>query len=199
MNANRWRLAVGLVAALVLAFFLRDFVQILVIDPLAYLFWALGVVYRIIPQQVYWIFLIIGLFYVALNSFYAKRRSMDEAPPPAPSKGSVETMAYWVERGQGGVYFRWQVARILAQTALSIAELRENRRLRAFEWPDDEPSTQVKRYLDAGLNSSFADYPLESGISLFQLGRKQPSTPFDIDVEKVIAYLESEMENRHDH
>ncbi len=198
MKLPRWQVALGVLAAVTLAFLLRDMVQVILVEPLAYFFWRLGVIYRIIPQQVYWIFLIIGLFYVALNSFYSQKNRIETQQPVKRGAGPVETLSYWVERGQRGIYFRWQVARMLAQVALSIAELRENRHMKTFEWPEHEISTQVKRYLDAGLNSSFADYPLEGGVPLLKLGQKQPSTPFDIEIVQVVDYLETEMENRHD-
>ena len=65
-------------------------------------------------------------------------------------------------------------------------------------------SPQVQRFLDAGLNTSFSDYPLPTGLPLpagLNLpGRSKttPVTPFDGDIGPVIDYLESKMENDDD-
>ena len=53
------------------------------------------------------------------------------------------------------------------------------------------PPESVQHYLKAGLDESFVDYPLPP----LPLMRRQ-ATPFDLDVEQAIEYLESQMEDR---
>ena len=55
---RRHLILVGILfSALILAFFLRDVVERVVIMPLTYLWWILGVYYSILPQFVLWLLL----------------------------------------------------------------------------------------------------------------------------------------------
>ncbi len=180
------------VLAFLLAFPLRGAVQTLIITPLAYLFWAFGLIYHFLPQQVLWIFLILLLFYVAIYSFASKPIFPDPVDRKrGPGPGPVEKMASWIERSPEGVYFKWEVARILAYTALNIIQLRQKTDEKKLDWGDQPPAPAVDRYLDAGLNSSFSDYPLPRS----PLKRPDP-TPFDTDLSAVVDFLESQMEQK---
>jgi hypothetical protein len=46
----------------------------------------------------------------------------------------------------------------------------------------------VERYLEAGLNTSFVDYPSPKRF------QHSAPTPLDLDPQEAIAYLESQME-----
>ncbi len=56
---------------------------------------------------------------------------------------------------------------------------------------DRQPPEAVQRYLQAGLGETFVDYPLPP----FPFLRKHV-TPFDHDVNEVVEFLESQMEER---
>ena len=186
-------LAGAIVAALLLAFPLRGAVQVVIIQPILYVWWMLLLAYRFVPQQILWILLVVLLLYVANVSFTAKPiRRETGAEQRGPRPGPVETLADWIRRSPHGVYFKWEVAHILAQTALNIVQLGRNNDDRKLEW-DVPPAPAVDRYLDAGLNTSFADYPLPP----FPFQKPKP-TPFDTDLVAVVEFLESQLEQNHD-
>jgi len=86
------------------------------------------------------------------------------------------------------VYFKWQVARSLSEIALDLQALRTHFNSRTLNFNGSEVDPDVQRYLVAGLNSSFSDYPMPG---LFQ---SRPQTPFDLELDAVLNYLESQTE-----
>jgi hypothetical protein len=201
----------GILAALVIAIFLRDAVEELIIRPLAYLLWWLGVLYRFIPQPVLWFLLVLTMLVLTLESVAGKL----ELPRPKKKqlfsdRGPVGEFAAQIEHKDGGIYFKWQIARTLGDIAMDLQSLNQPERSRKLDFDASLAPMDVYHYLDAGLNKSFSDYPLRGGYLFFerlplpdwlplpeQL-RDVPSTPFDIDIEPVISYLESQMENDND-
>jgi hypothetical protein len=93
-----------------------------------------------------------------------------------------------LNRDSRGVYFKWQIARMLSEIALDLQELHTHSPSRALNFDDRSVSPEVCRYLDAGLNTSFAEYPLSGPF------RTRPETPFDLHLDPVLEYLESQME-----
>lgn len=212
MNGRKTQLAVlAISAALVIAIFLREAVEGLIIRPAAYLLWWLGVLYRFIPQPVLWLFLVLGMLYLTLGSIAGKfewpRWKKEHVQPDL---GPVEEFAAQIERRGGGIYFKWQVARILGEIALDLQALHQPERRRKLDFDQATASGEVYRYLDSGLNTSFSDYPLNTGVFLLfgiplpgwlplpERFRRPPPTPFDTNLEPVISYLESQMENEDD-
>jgi hypothetical protein len=192
-------LALAVCAALVIALFLRDAVEQLLIRPAAYLFWWLGVFYRFLPQPVLWFLLILVMLYLTLGSLAEKLHWPGRKNAlRAHRQGPVEEFAAQIERRQGGIFFKWQIARTLSEVALDLQELRQHTRRRQLEFDDETVPVEVRRFLEAGLMTSFSDYPLPPGPPLPQRFRALPPTPFDLDLEPVIAYLESQLENDDD-
>ena len=176
------------------------------IRPLIYLYWVLGVIYRYVPQPILWLLLVLVMIYLSLGHLVGR---LDEPAGQSPrrvrpAQGPVQELATQIERKEGGIYFKWQIARTLGQIAMDMQELRLHNRSRKLELDGNGTSPQVQRFLDAGLNTSFSDYPLPTGLPLpagLNLpGRSKttPVTPFDGDIGPVIDYLESKMENDDD-
>ncbi len=187
-----------LVGAFVLAFPLRAAVEQLIVEPLAYLLWLLGILYRAIPEPFIWLFVLLGMFYVAVGSFYGKpRQDIRPNAKLTPARGQLETLARLISHKTPGVYFKWQIARTLAEIALDLQELREHARSRDLHFADGT-QPEVQDYLEAGLNTSFADYPYLGGIPLLGWFRKSPKTPFDMGPESIVEYLESQLESKND-
>ena len=184
-------LAIGIVLALVLAFPLRNLVWELLIVPAAHVWWQLMQFYHALPQEAYWFTLLFVFLYIATGTFAGgKPKAELEHIKRAQVQGEIEQLAIYIEHSRkGGVYFRWRVARTLGEIAASILELRGNRseRIRKLKGPGWEPAPEVLRYLESGLNESFANYPRRTG-----------RTPFDIDTNEVISYLENQLETNRD-
>ncbi len=186
----------GLLVAIILAFFLQDVIRQALVTPLAYLWWMLRLVYSFIPQVALWILLIFVLIMIVITSlvnwFSAVRRYEQ---PSKTVLGAVETLSRWVTNAREGNYYKWMIANRLGKLASEMT-IRNEIRL-ASASPDDHkapgelPPEAVLKYLKAGLDESFVDYPLPSTPFV-----RRKATPFDIDVNEVVGFLESEMEAR---
>ena len=196
----------AVLAALVIAFLMRDVVEQAIIRPAIYLFWMLSVLYRFVPQPVLWLLLVLIMIYLALGRLVSKFET--PAAPRAhksnPVQGPVDELASRIERKDEGIYFKWQIARTLGHLAIDLQDLRQHTHSRKLEFNNAKANPRVRHYLDAGLNTSFSEYPLARGLSLpggLALpgsSKTMRSTPFDGDIGPMIDYLESEMENDDD-
>jgi hypothetical protein len=179
-------LGLAFILALVLAFPLRDMVWAYIVVPLAYVWWQLLRLYHIIPQQIYWLLLMILFIYIIAWAFAGWQAENGSVPVKKnPVRGPVESLSGYIAHGNRGMYFRWRIARSLAIVATGILEMRGTYfgRVKKLEGRDWNPPTSVHNYLDAGLNKSFANFPM--GVR---------RTPLDIDIEEVISYLETQLE-----
>jgi hypothetical protein len=186
MTRPRWPVLAGMaIGSLILAYLLRDFIYQLIIVPLAYLVWLLGLYYSLIPQWLLWSALLTVLLLVVLwNALPEVRPSKRKEPKRGEIKGEVEALAVWLMNARRGNYFKWQLANRFGRIArgLNDASGRAGR----------EPSADeaIEKYLDAGTNYSFVDFlgPRSRFV-------RSPRTPLDLDVRRVADYLESQMEN----
>jgi hypothetical protein len=183
-----------LLAAGVLALSFAGSVREFIILPLAYYVWQLGRFYRAVPQQLYWAALIVAVFYFVVITLYDISLGSESGRKDPPHRGPVESLSRALDQRQRGVYFKWQIANMLAEIAMNILNYQERllpgRKLlgRTRNLPPE-----VEKYLDAGVNTTFADYPAPNRF------RRSPSTPFDVDLDLVVGYLESELEmDEHD-
>lgn len=190
---NRRRLLVlgaALLAAAFLAYAFAEPIRQAVILPLAYFFWRAGQFYHAIPEQVVWAALIVVIVYIIGLTFLNLSLGAEQQKKEIVRRGQVETLSRSLERRGDGVYFKWHIANLLGDIALDILTYQERllrgRRLRARGW---EPPPEVDRYLDAGLNTTFAEYP-----SAGRFARMAPTANFDVDLDLVVDYLENQLE-----
>jgi hypothetical protein len=211
--------ALALVAVLLLAFLLRGAVQEWIILPLARFIWLVKGYYGAFPQAAYWvaalgIAALVAIFGFRYPDWEGRRQYGQWTPLPGP----VREMAFWIQRGRGGIYPKWHTthllhlpytpepgrggiypkwhtAHLLAKLALDILDQRGTRHKHAqqISGPGWDPPENVKKYLDAALTTNYTDYPKPGWFS------HQPPTPFDQDLEPVIKYLESLLESEHDY
>lgn len=182
--------------AAAMAYYLQDLVRSVLFEPISYLWWGFNILYQSIAQLVYWILLMVGVTLMAFGSLYGKDRGRElveeETNPP---KGPLEVIARQISRTEKGVYYKWLIANRIGKLARSILYLREgqadtpNSPLEGRGW---NPPGEVGAYLESGLTRTFADFPRQRRFS------RPLETPFDIDLNQVIAYLESQMENHRD-
>ncbi len=143
----------------------------------------------VIPQQILWAFLLILILYIAIGSFYGKRYREEKSPEnQSPVIGAVEAMAGYIEERHRGIYFKWQIANLLGKIQQTIQESASRGTSSRIPLPSDS----VQAFLDAGVNTSYADYAPDGFVL------KNNSTPLDIELEQVVAYLEEQMEIRHE-
>ena len=181
-------LAAGLLAlGLVLAFFLQDVVRQAVVTPLAYAWWVLRLYYTSVPQVVLWILLLAGLLLVLLTSLFAwipAGRKYEKLYKP--SIGAVESLSAWIAKSGDSTYYKWMVANRLGKLKRTLDESPQASARAGGNTPE-----AVRRYLQAGLDESFVDYP-RPRLPFLRSG----PTPFDLDVEQAVEALEKEMEDK---
>jgi hypothetical protein len=187
---------IAVIVVALLAFLLRGVVQEWIILPLARFFWLLKGYYGAFSQVDYWavalgISVLVAFLFLRLPDWESRRNLQQGDSSP----GSVREMAFWIQRGESGIYPKWHVAHLMAELALDIRDRRGTRQknARLVPGPDWSPPSEVKAYLDAGLTTSYTQYPKPKRYGSL------PATPFDQNLEPVIKYLESLMENEHDH
>jgi len=186
MNRPRWLLVLGiLVISGVFGYLLRDVIYQVIIVPLAYALWLLNFYYSALPQWLVWVIVLTLLFLAAVWNLVPEMRPASRKEVVRHRmRGEVEALAIWIAKSQQGNYFKWQLANRLGRIARRLDELGgAGGRL---------PSTDkdVERYIDAGLNYSFVDFP--TARNPLERGRR---TAIDLDPRRAADYLESQMEN----
>ena len=194
MTRSRYFLLAGLMfVSIVLAFFLRDLIYHTVVVPLAYLLWLARFYYSSVPQLLLWTLLLVILFVTSVPSFVPELRpSRRREERRRRVQGGIETLAAWMVRARRGTYFKWQIANRLGRIARGWRDMSERRGELLLPAParggEGSGNEAVGRYLQAGLNTSFVDYPRPKRF------RHPAPTPLDLDPQEAIAYLESQME-----
>ncbi|MBN2387916.1 MAG: hypothetical protein JXB85_12935 [Anaerolineales bacterium] len=189
-----WVALPGLAVLVLLANALRGTVGAVIILPLARLFWLVRGYYGSLQQSSYWILLMMAVTMIGLFSFRLFDWGLGPRSGKAdPDQGEVQQLAFWIARARHGVYPRWRVARILADLALDILErkggpARHDQLLTGSGW---DPPQEIQEYLEAALRLSPAHFS--------RYVTSSESVHLDQDIDLVIAYLESLMENSHDH
>jgi len=184
-----------LTLAALLAFPLRSAVYDAVIIPLAYVIWGLGLIYHSLSQSVWWVAVALLTLFIFGRSLAPNLQPPKRfVPKPAPPKGDVEHLASWIKKSDQGVYNKWLVANRLGKLAFQILEQRDNGKPRSLfeplEGPGWLPDGELQNYLQAGLQGSFADFSGER-----KPFAPPPKTALDHDLEQVVEFLESQVEN----
>ena len=182
-----------MILAALLAFPLRGAVYGVVIIPVAYFIWALGLFYHSVHESLWWIALLVVAAYILVRSLLPKFRFTErELVKTKPIVGQVENLSVWINKSREGAYFKWLIANRLGKIALQILSLREiGKRHSVFDpltGPDWTPDADVQAYLEAGLHKSFADFP--QGKNPFA---RPERTALDHDLNTTLEYLESQV------
>jgi hypothetical protein len=202
----RTRVALAATIALVtlaLAVVLRDQVREVIVLPMVRFAWLLGLYVRIVPQWALWaVFLTVALF-IAIGSVLqpvgGARRRRAELPLEHP--GPIKSEMRWIRLAQRGSYGRWRLAQRLAElvaqarahtTRTPLARVKRQLARGRLGAPDE-----IAAYVEAGLNPPPSR---TTWLALNQLGRQQAQRPaLHIDPNRVIAYIEDEIEGNHGH
>jgi len=193
---RRWLIISGVVIiAALLAFPLRSAIYEMIVVPLAFLGWELGLFYHSLSQAVWWWLIFAIVFLMLIFSLLPDYKPHErEEPKSRPKHGPVQDLVIWLERARSGIYFKWLIANRLGKLAYQILQQRESGRPRSvfspLVGPDWEPSSALRQYLEIGLHGSFSDFP--------NIGRflsVPPQTPLDYEVKNAVEFLESQVEN----
>ena len=196
---GRWLAVVGVVViAALLAFPLRGIVNELIVVPIAYIFWLLGLLYISTHQVIWWIGILLVVLFILGKSLLPELKPPRKfVTPTRRERGKVESLATSLQKSNKGIYFKWLVANRLGRLAHDILVQRGNGKPRSVFAPLTgegwEPTPEMQRYLEKGLHGSFAEFP-NTGNRYFVPPSK---TSLDHDVAEVIEFLEGKIENRH--
>ena len=179
-----------------LAFPLRQTVYAAIVIPVAYLLWALGLLYHALPQVDWWVAALVVVLYWFVKSLTPPENPTEwEHPMRGQAKGQVELLAENIRKSEKGVYNKWLVANRLGKLAYQLLLQREYGKPRSpfapLDGPDWNAPPGVTAYLQSGLQGSFADFP--AGRTPFVAPKEK--TPLDRDVEEVMDFLETKLDH----
>ena len=185
-------IVIAVIAAL-LAFPFREAAYHLLVIPLAYLFWLLGLFYRSINQSIWWIGIaLVTLLVLGTSRLPEIKPKREKIDLQREERGGVESLARALAKSNQGTYFKWVVANRLGKLAHQLLSLREHGKPRAPFAPLTgegwDPPEDVRQYLERGLQGSFADFPTASWRNL----SRPQKTALDLDVKKAMEFLESQ-------
>jgi len=195
MNWKRGLAILGVIAgAALLAFPLRGAVNQLIVIPLAYVLWALQLVYLSLPQVLWWIGIVVVVLIILGKSLLPDEKTKKKIVPiEKAERGRVESLAASIQRSNRGIYFKWVVANFLGKLAFQILRQREHGKPRSVFAPlvgdGWEPTPEVQAYLEKGLHGSFTEFP----NSHWNFLKPPVPTALDHELEEVVEFLESKM------
>jgi hypothetical protein len=187
-------LLIILVCGALLAPYGYRFVEAILIEPIAYCLWGLEQVFRVIPQSIYWIVIIISqmmiVYYLIIRSLFKREKAIGVTEK---NKGSVEKLAEYIHQSDNSDYFKWVIANHLANLRLQMVNqengFTDNDSRNNLGNNQDLPP-DILQYFNAGLNQSFMAYRKKRKLFV-----KPVETPFELDLDDIIKYLESSMES----
>ena len=198
MKWGRWLAVAGVVLiAALLAFPLRGIVNELIVVPVAYIVWLLGLLYLSTHQVIWWIVILLVVLFILGKSLLPELKLPRKAVTSTrQERGRVESLAASLKKSNKGIYFKWLVANRLGKLTHEILLQRGNGRPRSVFAPLTgdglEPTPEMQQYLEKGLHGSFSEFP-NTGNRYFAPPSK---TSLDHDVAEVIEFLESSIESK---
>ena len=192
---RRFLLLGVLVIAALLAFPLRDTISQMIVVPVAYIGWELGLFYHSLSQMFWWWLIILLVVIMLVLSLVPEfSRPHREKLKSRLRYGPVEDLAAWLGRARSGTYFKWLIANRLGKLAYQILLHRESGRPRSLFAPllgqDWEPSDELRNYLEIGLHGSFSEFPATTPWF-----GKPHKTPLDYEIREAVDFLEAQVKN----
>ncbi len=199
-------IVLGLVLAAALGLALREFVGDAILMPILFVAWFARLVFNSVPGWAWWAWFVIIAIIVAQRSLRVRPRDTERRREGrVPVTGPVGA---WTERLRAtrsrNPYFRWLLARDLAEVSTELAEVQALRR--ATQGDNERPADstalnappEIAAYLRMGLGTPPSG-PARPPARITRPWRfKQELTPLDVDPEKVITFLEGQLEGRYD-
>ena len=198
MKWGRWLAVAGVVViAALLAIPLRGIVNELLVVPIAYIFWLLGLLYLSTHQVIWWILILLVVLFILGKSLLPELKLPRKVlTSTRQERGKVESLAASLKKSNKGIYFKWLVANRLGKLTHEILLQRGNGKPRSVFAPLTgeglEPTPEMQQYLEKGLHGSFAEFP-NTNNRYFAPPSK---TSLDHDVAEVIEFLESSIESK---
>lgn len=198
MNRHQMRRAIPLILlAGLLAIVLKDVVWNEFISPILYQLWLAWIFLRSMPQIVFWNSLVVLIAFATFIILVRKRRqNIPISEDVIMVHHPIAELSKDIKDIHKGTFFKWLLANHLATLAQSILiyqhgeELESARSLMGRDW---NPPADIQKYLKTGLARSFIVKPRR------WYSFRSSKFALDIDLSKVVAYLEKQMEIKVEH
>jgi hypothetical protein len=198
VNRRKIFLAIlALVSAALLAYLLRDVLGPIVLAAANFLYQGAAILYRLFSERVYWLALLLVLVILALRSLNLNLDSPQRfIRLDTGSGGRASVWTHWIEQRSQGNYFKWRLARQIAQLGLEILAYREALPVETVEKSlasgEIELPEEVKHVFGIGLDRRhFLRYP--QAVSRLRLFRRQRTSLFDFETHKMVTFLEERL------
>jgi hypothetical protein len=195
----------GLLLTVLLVVALGDVVRELIVIPLLYVLWMGRLLLRSVPQVLFWsAFLIVACFLAFGSLAQGERARPDPHPAAGSSSGQVSVWARRIHLMTRGGYTGWYFGQHMERLIVAVLAYRERlstretrRRMKAGEL---ESPPEVRAYFDVAMMPSRRRWRIGL-LSRFRLrprGRAQGIPPAGRGMERVIRFLEDQLEVEHD-
>jgi len=181
-------LAVVLLVTAVLVLLLDNFLRAVIVQPLLYAAWFMGLVLSSLHQSVFWSVLLFMALVLMLRSLGGGKRKPRSRPGKRyPAQGQVRRWTLLLERAETQRFARWNLAQALRRLAQEVLQPDERRGSNQPRRPiEDRLTPDIETYFNAKL-------PPAQTLTLrqrLQTKSLQPSHPLDLDPEVVVDFLE---------
>lgn len=182
-------LLICLLLTVVFVFAIKDFMREVIIKPLFYAGWFMGLVLDSLPEMVLWaVFILLALFIASKSLIKGKESVAKEGRAVASKHGSVITWFRLLEWSENQDYSRWRLAAELRKLSAKML------------LPDKEPSPYdpaLRAALPPDIMAYFEARPSSfgSGFRLpFRREAKNETSPLNLAPEIVVQFLEKQLD-----
>lgn len=198
-------LLAGLVLAAILGLLLQGVTRDSFVMPLLYAAWVADLVFRSVPGWLWWAwFLVIALVFAVRSLRMRVAADAVERGDRRRTEGVIHAWIARIQSGDQGDYFRWRLARDLAELGLQFlayrdrGDLGQRDRSQYVELLNAPP--EIQAYLRMGLTAP-PWQPQDVRSRLARLWRpitKTKDSPLEIEPAVVAQFLEGQLESEHD-
>jgi hypothetical protein len=196
-------LLAGLALAAILGLLLQGVTRDSFVMPLLYAAWVADLVFRSVPGWLWWAwFLVIALVFATRSLRTRVAADAVERGDRRRTEGIIYAWIARIQSGDQGDYFRWRLARDLAELALQFLAFRERGdlgqrdRSQYVELLNAPP--EIQAYLRTGLTAP-PWQPQDVRARLARLWRPaRRDSPLEIEPAVIAQFLEGQLEKEHD-
>jgi cell division protein FtsW (lipid II flippase) len=181
-------LIISLLLALFLFLLVKDFIRTVILEPLLYVFWFIGLILESIPQGVIWVGFILVMLIITLASFKKgePQKSQSEMLPYS-NTGRVERLARMLNRAQNNPFAKWLLASELKRVTRKLLTPPEQEK-KSINYQELDLPPEITAFFEAQQPTKWSIWEW-----LDNREHDETKTALDLDPDIVIQYLEKRM------